>query len=224
VQLDAAASSFDSARSRIAELYATASRVRVAPATSAAPASGAPAAPPDAGAATFTQALDGAAATLGGPPPSLAARRLAPGEFGPLQPPPELVPFGNGKVPAHTLAPLGEGNHRLWAPAAKAFREMRAAAARDNVSFDLTDSYRDLATQHDLVARKGLYSKGGLAAAPGTSNHGWGMAVDLDLDPRAQAWMRDNGWRFGFVEDTPREPWHWGFRPQGGTTSVSAWR
>jgi LAS superfamily LD-carboxypeptidase LdcB len=141
-----------------------------------------------------------------------------------LQPPPELVPFGNGKVPAHTLAPLGEGNHRLWAPAAKAFREMRAAAARDNVSFDLTDSYRDLATQHDLVARKGLYSKGGLAAAPGTSNHGWGMAVDLDLDPRAQAWMRDNGWRFGFVEDTPREPWHWGFRPQGGTTSVSAWR
>jgi hypothetical protein len=33
--------------------------------------------------------------------------------------------------------------------------------------------------------------------------------------------MRENGWRYGFVEDTPREPWHWGFRPAGGTASVA---
>jgi LAS superfamily LD-carboxypeptidase LdcB len=39
------------------------------------------------------------------------------------------------------------------------------------------------------------------------------MAVDLDLDDSAQAWMRENAWRYGFVEDTPREPWHWGYRP-----------
>lgn len=47
---------------------------------------------------------------------------------------------------------------------------------------------------------------------PGTSPHGWGMAVDLDLNAQAQSWMRANAGRFGFVEDTPREPWHWVYR------------
>ena len=68
-------------------------------------------------------------------------------------------------------------------------------------------------TQVDLARRKGLYSNGGLAAAPGTSNHGWGLAVDLDVDTRSHTWLADNGWRYGFVEDTPRERWHWAYRP-----------
>jgi LAS superfamily LD-carboxypeptidase LdcB len=38
------------------------------------------------------------------------------------------------------------------------------------------------------------------------------MAVDLDLDSRAQAWMRTNAGRYGFAEDTPREPWHWAYK------------
>ena len=66
----------------------------------------------------------------------------------------------------------------------------------------------------DLVRRKGLYSQGGLAAKPGTSDHGWGMAVDLNLNANAQRWMRANAGRFGFVEDTPREPWHWAYTPK----------
>ena len=37
------------------------------------------------------------------------------------------------------------------------------------------------------------------------------MAVDLDLNARAQSWMRANAGRFGFVEDMPREPWHWAY-------------
>ena len=52
-----------------------------------------------------------------------------------------------------------------------------------------------------------------LAATPGKSNHGWGLAVDLELDDRAQAWMRENAHNYGFVEDVAREPWHWGYRP-----------
>jgi D-alanyl-D-alanine carboxypeptidase len=24
--------------------------------------------------------------------------------------------------------------------------------------------------------------------------------------------MRENGAKYGFKEDTPREPWHWGFK------------
>ena len=39
------------------------------------------------------------------------------------------------------------------------------------------------------------------------------MATDLDLNDKAQAWMRKNAGNYGFVENVPREPWHWAFRP-----------
>jgi LAS superfamily LD-carboxypeptidase LdcB len=88
---------------------------------------------------------------------------------------------------------------------------MRADARAAGVEIGVTDSYRSYDQQVDVARRKGLYSQGGLAAKPGTSDHGWGMSLDLDLDSRAQAWMRANAGRHGFVEDVPREPWHWTF-------------
>lgn len=127
--------------------------------------------------------------------------------------PVELRRHGNGKIPAAALGGIEGTNHRLWEPAARSAEAMRAAARRDGVTIGITDSYRTYETQVDLVRRKGLYSQGGLAATPGTSDHGWGTALDLKLDATAQAWMRENGGRFGFVEDTPREPWHWGYHP-----------
>jgi hypothetical protein len=141
------------------------------------------------------------------------AVKRAPGDYGKLVPPAELAAYGNGRIPGAALQPIGEGDHRLWGPAATAFRQLRADAAAAGVDIGITDSYRDYDTQVSLARRKGLYSQGGLAATPGSSNHGWGMAVDLDLDDSAQVWMRENAWRYGFVEDTPREPWHWGYRP-----------
>lgn len=131
---------------------------------------------------------------------------------GKLTPPAELAGYGNGRIPTEALASIGEGNHRLWAPAAQWFQQLRADAAADGVTIGVTDSYRSYDSQVDLAKRKGLYSNGGLAATPGTSNHGWGLSLDLDLDATAQAWMRQNGERYGFVEDTPREPWHWTYR------------
>ena len=122
--------------------------------------------------------------------------------------------FGNGRIPSDRLTSIGVGSHKLYAPAAQAYRAMTADAAAQGVTIGITDSYRSYESQVDLAGRKGLYSQGGLAATPGTSNHGWGLAVDLDLDATAQQWMRDNGWKYGFVEDTPREPWHWAYRPQ----------
>ncbi|MBB2921757.1 D-alanyl-D-alanine carboxypeptidase family protein [Cellulomonas cellasea] len=126
--------------------------------------------------------------------------------------PADLAPYGNGRVPADALEPVGSTGHKLWAPAAGALEDVLAAAARDGVTIGITDSYRSFDAQVDVAQRKGLYSQGGLAAKPGTSPHGWGLAVDLKLDATAQAWMRANGGRFGFVEDTPREPWHWVYR------------
>jgi D-alanyl-D-alanine carboxypeptidase len=144
------------------------------------------------------------------------ATRLAPGQYPRLTPPAELTGYGNGRVPASALQPIdASGSHRLWAPAATAFSALAADAAAAGVSIGVTDSYRPIEVQERLAREKGLYSNGGLAATPGTSNHGWGLSLDLDLDAEAQAWMRENGWRYGFVEDVPREPWHWTYRPAG---------
>ncbi|MGY6501067.1 MAG: M15 family metallopeptidase [Acidimicrobiales bacterium] len=145
--------------------------------------------------------------------PATPALRLEPGQFGTLEPPPELLVFGNGRIPPAELVGIGHGDHRLHGPAAQAFQQMESAARADGVSFGVIASYRDFPSQQRIAQEKGLYSQGGLAAAPGTSNHGWGLSVDLDLNPAAQEWMRANGPRFGFVEDVPREPWHWTYRP-----------
>jgi hypothetical protein len=126
----------------------------------------------------------------------------------------ELVHYGNGRIPAEALVPIGVGHHRLWGPAARAFKALQAAAGGDGIAIGVTDSYRSYEAQVDVARRKGLYVEGGLAARPGTSPHGWGLALDLDLDAEAQRWMRQNAHRYGFVENTPREPWHWVFTAQ----------
>lgn len=126
--------------------------------------------------------------------------------------PSDLAVYGNGQVPASALASVGTTGHRLWAPAASAFETLLAAAKTDGVDIGITDSYRTYDSQVDLAERKGLYSEGGLAAKPGTSDHGWGLSLDLRLDPAALSWMRANGATYGFAEDVPREPWHWTFQ------------
>jgi zinc D-Ala-D-Ala carboxypeptidase len=128
--------------------------------------------------------------------------------------PRDLAAYGNGRVPSSALKEVGSTGHRLWEPAAAQLTRLVEDARRAGVHIGITDSYRSYEAQVDLARRKGLYSQGGLAAVPGTSDHGWGMAVDLDLDAKAQAWLRSHGPAYGFHEDTPREPWHWGFTPQ----------
>jgi len=126
--------------------------------------------------------------------------------------PTDLAAYGNGKIPATALKGIGGTGHKLWAPAASQLESLMAAASRDGVTIGITDSYRSYDEQVDLARRKGLYSQGGLAARPGTSDHGWGLAVDLKLDSKALSWMRANGAKFGFAEDTPRESWHWAYK------------
>jgi LAS superfamily LD-carboxypeptidase LdcB len=126
--------------------------------------------------------------------------------------PSDLAAYGNGKIPAAALAQVGTGDQKLWGPAAQSLTRLIADAKRDGVTVGITDSYRPYAEQVDLAHRKGLYSQGGLAAKPGTSEHGWGMAADLDLNAKALTWMRANGEKYGFDENVPRESWHWAYR------------
>lgn len=215
---------------RISEIEARIATLRTSSATSAS--STVPAASPTG--QSFETVLAGARAAAGVPAPSGAATALASsatassvtaasaaaasttvagGRLTADGVPVDLAAYGNGRIPATALSSIGVGKHALWRPAADAFKQLSAAAAADGVTIEVTDSYRTYDQQVDLARRKGLYSQGGLAAAPGTSDHGWGRSVDLGLDPRAQQWMRANGPRYGFVEDVPREPWHWTFSP-----------
>jgi LAS superfamily LD-carboxypeptidase LdcB len=128
--------------------------------------------------------------------------------------PTDLAAYGNGKIPAGALEQVGATRHKLWAPAAQSLTRMIADAEKEGVKIGITDSYRPYAEQVDLAKRKGLYSQGGLAAKPGTSEHGWGMATDLDLNAKALSWMRQNGEKYGFVNNVPRENWHWAYKPK----------
>ena len=116
----------------------------------------------------------------------------------------------NGLLNGSYLTSIG-GNHKLNSEASVAYLKMVAAAKAEGVEWGITDSYRTLEIQKDLVKRKGLYSKGGLAAQPGTSNHGWGSAVDLNFKVgkgNALEWLKKNAGKYGFT-NIPREPWHW---------------
>jgi LAS superfamily LD-carboxypeptidase LdcB len=128
--------------------------------------------------------------------------------------PTDLAAYGNGKIPSNVLGKVGDTGHKLWAPAAESLTNMIADAKKDGVTIGITDSYRSYDEQVDLAKRKGLYSQGGLAAKPGTSEHGWGMAADLDLNSKALTWMRANADRYGFDENVPRESWHWAYKPK----------
>jgi hypothetical protein len=131
-----------------------------------------------------------------------------------LAAPPELAGYGNGRIPTDLLTPIQQAGHRLYNSAATAWDALVDAAAADGIDVRITDSYRSFENQVDLAERKGLYRDGGLAAVPGTSNHGWGLAVDADVtDPEVMAWLRERGPEFGWHEVVPREPWHWEYRP-----------
>lgn len=119
----------------------------------------------------------------------------------------------NGRLDQSALEEIpapgkGPTKHQLNDQAAKDYDRMVAAAEEEGITWEITDSYRDYDDQVTVAQKKGLYKQGGLAAVPGTSNHGWGAAIDLKLSPEAQAWMQANAQKYGFT-NIPREPWHW---------------
>jgi hypothetical protein len=108
----------------------------------------------------------------------------------------------------------GSTVHKLNREAAAAYELMRKAAEEDGISWKITDSYRSYEQQVEVASKKGIYGRGGLAAKPGTSNHGWGSAIDLNLGETASdkeetlGWLKINAEKFGFTS-IAGEPWHW---------------
>lgn len=116
----------------------------------------------------------------------------------------------NGSLPPSDLAPIKNG--QLRKDAAAAWNAMNVEARKRGVELRPTgskSSYRTYAQQQELWA---LYQSGGgnLAARPGTSNHGWGLAVDL-ASQEMRAMVDRIGAQWGYekrTSDAPSEWWH----------------
>ena len=136
----------------------------------------------------------------------------------------------NGRLPESMLCTLWDGKFRLRSDAAVSFAKLNVAYNQAfGRSICLDDAYRTLAGQYAAKA-----TRGGFAAAPGTSEHGRGLAVDLCGGAGVAAtpsytWLRANATRYGWENPNwalasgtgPYEPWHWEYiagehRAQGG--------
>lgn len=139
---------------------------------------------------------------------------------------PEGVPPGpwgghsNGFIPEDLLSPIPWApHHHLRSDAVVSLIELNKKFHADfGYDLGITDAYRDYAEQ---VRAKEIY--GGGAAEPGTSNHGWALAVDFGtgiatFNTPQYNWMKSNapayGWRhpdWAEPGGSIPEPWHWDF-------------
>ncbi len=130
--------------------------------------------------------------------------------------PPE-TPQANGRIDESYLCTLWDGRTQIRADAAVSLALLNQQyRARFGTDICMTDGYRSYAAQVAVRQRKP-----GLAARPGTSEHGFGLAVDVCGGVEAQGdgywWLRENAATFGWENPPwaqrdgrgPFEPWHW---------------
>jgi murein L,D-transpeptidase YcbB/YkuD len=119
--------------------------------------------------------------------------------------------YVNGRLPDSALAAIPGG--RLRRDAARAWNAMCAEAQERGLPVPRPTSsrvaYRTLAEQQYFWARY-VSGQGNLAARPGTSNHGWGLAVDV-ATPAMRQTIDRIGAKYGWAKkwsDAPGEWWH----------------
>lgn len=127
--------------------------------------------------------------------------------------------YPNGLIPKEALCPINVGSHMLRCDAAQGFTALNAAfKAEFGRNITVTDSYRSLEAQKRLKKQKPV-----LAATPGRSNHGWGLALDLggninSFGTDEYKWMLENAPSFGWENPewaqqngSKPEAWHFEF-------------
>jgi lysozyme len=137
----------------------------------------------------------------------------------------------NGKLKPYELTNIAGGG-QLRDDAAEAWNAFaRFCKEKHGRNVGVNDSYRPLGRPGDLS--RGVWSQnaawekyrrgGNLAAVPGTSNHGLGLAVDAD--PNTQNLIAKYGASFGWQKkwsDAASEPWHFKWK-QGHYPDVVKW-
>ena len=128
--------------------------------------------------------------------------------------------YPNGRLPLPALCPLwGTSGQLLRWDAAAAFDAMsKEFGAEFGEPICVTDSYRSYEEQVAVSIAKPT-----LAAVPGRSNHGWGVALDLcggiqSYTSEQHVWMVANSMAYGWflpawaqLGGSKPEPWHWEF-------------
>lgn len=144
--------------------------------------------------------------------------------------PASLAGQTNGKLDPSLLVAIDDQGHVLEAHAALAWADLAEAAERDGVTLTADTAYRSYDRQVELFTTR--YSRtpqpatkptmwGDVAywklpaaitaAVPGTSNHGWGLAVDVHTDRTNVAWLEQHEVDHGFSHEasiSETEPWH----------------
>ncbi|CAF1108517.1 unnamed protein product [Adineta steineri] len=128
-----------------------------------------------------------------------------------------------------SLAPTASDN-TMTTSTACAFDNMATAAKNAGVSVKISSGFRTIARQEyfwNCYQTKSC-NNGNLAARPGSSNHGKGIALDINTDCGGQTgakpncggsavyqWLYNNAHNYGFTRTVQSEPWHWEFRGIG---------
>ncbi len=142
----------------------------------------------------------------------------------------------NGRIPLSKLRAISppdydadlQGPAMMHPEAAYNYELMHAAAKADGIDLAISYSYRTYAKQLEKWAN---YQAGGnVAAQPGASNHGWALALDLNIArisstdwrpmPGLSAerfnWLKQHAGRYGYHNnDASSEPWHWDYEGGG---------
>lgn len=139
-----------------------------------------------------------------------------------------VIPDGvsNGRLRKNQLKAAGTlyGSRDSWGgstvyllpAAADAFIRAKNAAAKERVQILVTSAYRDYNHQARVAADSSSYTP----AAPGTSRHGWGIALDIQTGTPGYSWFVQNGPTYGwYYMAYPGDPVHFEFR--GSTGSVA---
>ena len=158
----------------------------------------------------------------------------------PIVMPTNLAGVTNGKLPANLLRNIKAPNGQLHALAATAWNALQLAAYFDGIELKHVGAYRPYEQQIALFRERYTaaptgrtpqvtrtyqgatwYLKKGMAPAgtPGTSNHGWGLAIDVaNCSGKRLEWLLGDGFatsnalKFGFTwevkDGANAEAWH----------------
>ena len=121
----------------------------------------------------------------------------------------------NGKLPKSDLKRIHHPNYKVYLrkDAAASFNTLRLWSKKwlkkDLYPTGAMSAYRSLQQQSALWT---IYQSGGnLAAVPGTSNHGWGKAIDLPTWTMQQV-IKKFGQNVGWNKiEAFSEPWHYNY-------------
>lgn len=119
-----------------------------------------------------------------------------------------IEPSGtNGRLSPNQLTTV-QGGYQLRSDAAQAFQNASASARKKGINLSLSSAYRSYEKQAALYANRA--SNPYPVAAPGTSNHGYGISIDIPEGTPGHNWMIANGRQFGW-KNLPGDAVHFDF-------------